>query len=80
MSIKTFIQQEVLLPRLRQSGVLVVYDNERRYRELCGELASEQLRVVDASDSSIESREQALVALQQLGVVAQPRRIAISKL
>ena len=67
MSIKTFIQQEVLLPRLRQSGVLVVYDNERRYRELCGELASEQLRVVDASDSSIESREQALVALQQLG-------------
>lgn len=66
-SIKTFIQQQVLLPRLRKAAVLVVYDPERRYRELCNELAGEALVVVDATESSIESREQAMAALRALG-------------
>jgi hypothetical protein len=67
MKIKEFIQSQVLLPRLRQNGVLVVYDPERRYRDLCLELASEKLRVIDASHSSITSRAAALQALQQFG-------------
>lgn len=67
MKISEFIQTEVLLPRLREAGVLVVYDPDRRYRELCLALAGEKRRVVDASESSIESREQALAALQELG-------------
>ena len=67
MGIKEFIQNEVLLPRLRQSEILVVYDPERRYRELCLEFATEKRQVVDASESSIESREAALKALQLLG-------------
>lgn len=66
-SIKSFIQNEVLQPRLKQAGVLVVYDPAGRYRELCLELASDKYSVVDASESSIESREQALATLQSLG-------------
>jgi hypothetical protein len=66
-SIKTFIQEEVLLPRLGKAGLLVVYDPERRYRELCQALGAPQRRVIDASESSIESREQAVEALQALG-------------
>jgi hypothetical protein len=65
--IKDFIQSEVLLPRLQESGVLVVYDPDRRYRDLCLELAGAKRRVVDACGSSIESREQALAAFQELG-------------
>lgn len=67
MTIATFIQTAILLPRLRQHGVLVVYDPDRRYRELCLELAGERRLVVDASESSIESRAAALAALQALG-------------
>lgn len=66
MYIAEFIQSQ-LLPRLRQHGALVVYDAERCYRELCLGLASETLVVVDTSESSIESHEAALAALQRLG-------------
>lgn len=74
--IKQFIQQQVLLPTLHgagRSGVLVVYDPERRYRELCLELAADRRLVVDATEGSIESRETALEALQQLGMPADER-------
>lgn len=67
MSIQAFIQHEVLLPRLTRNGVLVVYDPAQRYRDLCLGLASETIQVVDATDSSIESRETAMWALGKLG-------------
>ena len=67
MAIQTFIQDEMLLPRLRRNGVLVLYDPAQRYRILCLALASETLRVVDATESSIESRESAMQALHELG-------------
>ena len=38
----------------------VVYDVGKRYREQCFELAGDRVRVIDASNSSIESREAAL--------------------
>ncbi len=69
MSLATYIQKDVLLPRLRQTGVLVVYDPARRYRELCAGLAADDLRVVDATKSGIESRE---AALGGLGALTQP--------
>lgn len=50
-----------------QAGCLVVYDVDKRYRESCFDLAAEQVRVIDASESSIESREAALLALRELG-------------
>lgn len=70
MSIAEFIRESVLRPRLKQAGCLVVYDADRRYREQCFDLAGDQLRVVDASISSIESREAALLALREVGKVA----------
>ena len=66
-SIGSFIRDEVLLPRLKHAGVLVVYDPEQRYRELCLALAGDKRRVIDAGGSSIESREAALSALQEIG-------------
>ncbi|MDD5207499.1 MAG: hypothetical protein PHS17_18870, partial [Desulfobacterales bacterium] len=67
MKIADFIQSEILLPRVKKSGVLAVYDPDRRYRDLCIGMASETLRVVDASESSIISREEAMKTLLDLG-------------
>lgn len=67
MSIAEFIRESVLRPRLKQAGCLVVYDAEKRYREQCFDLAADKVRVVDASVSSIESREAALLALRDVG-------------
>jgi len=67
MSIAEFIRESVLRPRLKQAGCLVVYDAEKRYRDQCFDLAAEKVRVVDASDGSIESRESALLALREVG-------------
>ena len=60
MSIAGFIREQVLQPRLAQSGCLVVYDEERRYRGIVPDMASDKVCVVDASESSIESRELAV--------------------
>jgi hypothetical protein len=67
MSISKFIKDELLLPRLKARGVLVVYDPERRYRDLCLGLAGGGRQLVDATESSIESRLAALSALKDLG-------------
>ncbi|MBC6943505.1 MAG: PglZ domain-containing protein [Xanthomonadales bacterium] len=67
MSIAEFIRENVLRPRLKQAGALVVYDPDKRYREQCFDLAADKVRVVDASESSIESREAALLALREVG-------------
>lgn len=67
MTIAEFIRESILHPRLTQSGCLVVYDADKRYREQCFDLASEKVRVVDAGESSIESREAALLALREVG-------------
>lgn len=67
MSIAEFIRESVLRPRLKQAGALVVYDPDGRYREQCFDLAGDKIRVVDTSESSIESREAALLALREVG-------------
>lgn len=67
MGTKTYIQTEILQPKLQTNEVLVVYDPDHRYRELCLEMADNDLQVIDASESSIESREVAMAALQALG-------------
>jgi PglZ domain len=67
MNIAEFIRESVLRPRLKQAGALVVYDADERYREQCFELAADKVQVVDASESSIESREAALRALLEVG-------------
>ncbi len=67
MSIQQFIQAKILKPRLEKNQVLVVYDPETRYRDTCLAMASQQCEVVDASESSIQARAQAIKALTELG-------------
>lgn len=69
MRFRDFIQKEIIIPLLKKNGVgvLVVYDPDIRYRELCLELSSETLRVIDATESSIISRELALNTFIELG-------------
>ncbi|MCP4687437.1 MAG: PglZ domain-containing protein, partial [Desulfobacterales bacterium] len=67
MKIKEFIQSRVLLPRLEKKGVLAVYDPGRRYHELCAEMKSEAIRLIDAGQSGVTSREAALKTLNELG-------------
>lgn len=68
MTIEQFIQDEVLRPRLSKNEVVVVYDPDQRYRELCLGMAAERCKVVDATASSLDSRSKALAGLQELGL------------
>ncbi len=67
MKIKDYIQQDIIQPRLEKEEVLVVYDAHGHYRELCADLASDTVTVVNASTDSITSRELAVKTLQDLG-------------
>ena len=64
--IREYIKEEIFKKRLTQSSVLVVYDSDNRYRDLCAELADESIAVVDASERGIESREEAMLAFGKL--------------
>lgn len=67
MSIAAFIRDTILRPRLLKAGCMVVYDPDRRYQAICASLEDERVRVVDASESSIESRLAAIEALREVG-------------
>jgi hypothetical protein len=69
MKIETFIQQEVLFPRLKKSGVLIAYDSDQRYKDTVLGLLGEKVVIVDAGESSILSREQAQDALCKIGMI-----------
>lgn len=77
MSIKAFIQEHVLLPRLQDKGVLVVYDADQRYHKLCLEMGTNGVTVIDAGESSISSREKALLTLRRLGEAGSQERMLI---
>ncbi len=67
MSIAEFIKSHIFLPRLRQKGCLVVYDPDLRYRDICLDMAKDTLTVVDATESGLESRSNALFELRSFG-------------
>ena len=67
MSIQQFIQEQIFAPRLSKSQVLVAYDPEQRYRDACLAMANEKRAVIDATESSIQSRAAAIAAFGQLG-------------
>lgn len=67
MTIKEFIKKDILQSRLEETGVLVVYDSLNLYKDICQEFSSKKCKVIDCSDSSIESREESYSALQQIG-------------
>ena len=68
MSLAAFIQHNVLGPRIKKAGCLVVYDPAKLYRDVVADLADEHVTVVDASERGIESREQALESFVSLAV------------
>ena len=67
MSIATFIRDEVPRPRLEKAGALVVYDPEGRYRSVCRQLESGDVRVLDVEEGSIACRKEATMAFRGLG-------------
>lgn len=67
MSFAEFFKSSLLEARLAKSQVMVVYDPERRYRDVCLGMATEKRAVVDSSESSITSRAQAIADLGKLG-------------
>jgi hypothetical protein len=77
MSISAFICDEILLSRLRKASVLAVYDPDRRYRDLCHALPDSDTAIVDASESSIEAREAAMLALAALGKPGNPKALLV---
>ncbi|MDB2596164.1 PglZ domain-containing protein [Pseudomonadales bacterium] len=66
MNIEKYISEQVFNKRLGQL-VVVIYDKARRYQDICLSMASEMLSVVDASESSIETREAASELLTAFG-------------
>ena len=66
MKLEAFIQQEILHPRLQSHQVLVVYDDEQRYHDLCSGLASEQYIVINGSQGTLASRFAALETFTNL--------------
>jgi len=77
MQIKEYIRTQVFQPRLNKAGCLVIYDPDRRYRQLSRDLASDAVTVVDASESSIESREAASRALRDLALRGSDARVVL---
>ncbi len=67
MKFTEFLTEQIFAPRLKQKSCLAVYDPERRYRDVCLEMAGDKITVVDATESSLESRQTALESLAKLG-------------
>jgi len=59
MSIQEFIYNH-LKKRLEKTVSLVVYDSDRRYKEVVSNLAGDDCEVIDGTESTIIGREQAL--------------------
>jgi hypothetical protein len=66
MNIEEYISSQVFEKRL-EKRVLVVYDEQQLYRDVCAKLTSENITVIDTSKSSIESRELALESIVGFG-------------
>jgi hypothetical protein len=66
MSIEQYIKNDIIVKRLSDSSVVVVYDDDRRYQSLCSELSSDQCQVIDISLGSLSTRQQAIIALSKL--------------
>jgi hypothetical protein len=67
MGIGEYISDKIFKPRLEKRGVLVIYDPDRRYREVCDRLVNDEVNLIDTSESSLEGRLAALGCLRELG-------------
>ena len=79
MKLREFIRDQ-FKRRLEAGGCLVIYDGEGRYRECAADLASDACAFIDAGDSIIAGREQALTEWLKMARPAkskQPRQLVI---
>lgn len=65
-NISDYIQEHILLPRFADKQIIVLYDPDRRYQAVAQSLSSEKIKVINASESSIEGREEALKGMNDL--------------
>ena len=72
VTFEQFLTDDIFSKRLKLRGVLVVYDPDHRYQDICAGMASDQCRVIYATKSSIESRDAAAEALMDLGRTSPP--------
>lgn len=77
MKIKNYIQNEIINRRLDKSEVVVVYDSDDRYRQLCAELQDDNTVFVDATKGSILSRELASKTIQGIGKPNLQKRLLV---
>ena len=64
--IRDYIAEKVFAARAAEARCLMIYDPERRYREIALGLADEKREVIDVSTSIIEQREFAAEALARV--------------
>jgi hypothetical protein len=67
MAIEDFIHDQ-LRKRVEKTVALIVYDPEKRYKDIVHELASDDCRVIDGSRSTILGREHALDTWRKLAI------------
>jgi hypothetical protein len=73
MKIQEFIRDQ-FKRRLDATGCLVIYDGEGRYRQCAADLASDACAFIDAGESIITAREQALTAWLRMGRPGQSKQ------
>ena len=78
MGIRDFIRDEIFAGPMQKHGVLVVYDPDKRYRDICLSMATDRVAIVDTGGSSIESRDAAMKGLGEVAAtVSKPRELLI---
>ena len=60
MTFAEHITTNVLLPRLNDRRILVVYDEHKRFEEICASIASAQCRVIFTVKRPVSSRQEAM--------------------
>lgn len=67
MTFAEYLLDNIFLPRLQERRVLVVFDPQKRYLEICQQLQSEQCRVVLTEGRPISSRQEAMERWMEMG-------------
>jgi hypothetical protein len=60
MTFAEHITTNVFLPRLNDRRILVVYDEHKRFEEICASFASAQCRVIFTGKRPVSSRQEAM--------------------
>jgi hypothetical protein len=67
MTFAEYLLDHIFLPRLQERRVLVVFDPQKRYLEICQHLQSEQCQVVFTEGRPISSRQEAMERWMAMG-------------